>query len=139
VDANGFITGYLNPEVIIGKTSTGANIYAPIDPNTAQFIVNPAYVAGLPGSVVRVGNLGRNTERSKGIRNFDMTLLKRTRIRESMFIEGRFEVFNVFNHPQFGSGDSVANAFTQGQFLQPINPTTSGGGRVLRYQAKFVF
>ncbi len=88
---------------------------------------------------MRVGNLGRNTERSKGIRNFDMTLLKRTRISESIFVEGRIEAFNVFNHPQFGSGDNAANAFTQGQFLQPINPTTSGGGRVLRYQAKFIF
>jgi hypothetical protein len=139
VNAQGFITGYINPEVIIGQTSTGAPIFAPIDPNTAQFIVNPAYVAGLPGSVVRVGNLGRNTERSKGIRNFDMTLLKRTRISENVFIEGRIEAFNVFNHPQFGSGDSIANAETQGLFLQPINPTTSGGGRVLRYQAKIRF
>ena len=139
VNAQGFITGYVNPEVIIGQTATGAPIFAPIDPNTAQFIVNPAFVPGLPGSMVRVGNLGRNTERSKGIRNFDMTLLKRTRISESIFIEGRIEAFNVFNHPQFGSGDSLANAETQRQFLQPINPTTSGGGRVLRYQAKFIF
>jgi len=135
----GAITGYVNPEVIIGRTATGAPIFAPIDPNTAQFIVNPAFIPGAPGSMVRVGNLGRNTERSKGIRNFDMTLLKRTRITESTYFEGRIEAFNVFNHPQFGSGDNAANAFTQGQFLQPINPTTSGGGRVLRYQAKFVF
>jgi outer membrane receptor protein involved in Fe transport len=139
VDANNFITGYLNPEVIIGRTATGAPIYAPIDPNTAQFIVNPTYVAGLAGSVVRTGNLGRNTERSKGIRNFDMTLLKRTRVAERIFIEGRIEAFNVFNHPQFGSGDNLANDFTQGLFRQPINPTTSGGGRTIRYQAKFIF
>jgi hypothetical protein len=139
VNAQGFITGYVNPEVIIGRTTAGAPIFAPIDPNTAQFIVNPAFVAGQAGAVVRVGNLGRNTERSKGIRNFDMTLLKRTRISENIFVEGRIEAFNVFNHPQFGSGDNAANAFTQGQFLQPINPTTSGGGRVLRYQAKFIF
>ena len=139
VDAQGFITGYINPEIIIGRTSAGAPIFAPIDPNTAQFIVNPAYVPGLAGSVVRVGNLGRNTERSKGLRNFDMTLLKRTRLFENISIEGRVEAFNVFNHPQFGSGDSLANAETQGLFLQPINPTTSGGGRVIRYQAKFIF
>lgn len=128
VNAQGFITGYINPE---NNQS--------IDPNTAQFIVNPTFVPGLPGSQVRVGNLGRNTERSKGIRNFDMTLLKRTRFSESIFVEGRIEAFNVFNHPQFGSGDSVANASSTGLFLQPINPTTSGGGRVIRYQVKLVF
>lgn len=147
VNAQGFITGYVNPEIIIGRTTAGAPIFAPIDPNTAQFIVNPLYTPGQAGAVVRVGNLGRNTERSKGIRNFDMTLLKRTRISEDIFIEGRIEAFNVFNHPQFGSGDNQANAFTQGLFLQPINPTTSGtisptsnsGGRSIRYQAKFIF
>lgn len=124
----GAITGYINPE-------TGQ----PINPNTAQFIVNPAFNPLAPMSVVRVGNLGRNTERSKGIRNFDMTLLKRTRLSESIFIEGRIEAFNVFNHPQFGSGDNNASAATTGLFLEPINRTTSGGGRVLRYQAKFIF
>ena len=149
VNSQGFITEYFNPEVITGFTP-GPNpqpIFQIIDPNTAQFIVNPTFVAGLPGSVVRTGNLGRNTERSKGIRNFDMTLLKRTRVSESVFIEARIEAFNVFNHPQFGSGNNVANEVSQGLFLQPINPTTSGtisptsnsGGRSIRYQAKFIF
>ena len=140
VNAQGFITGYINPEVVIARNAAGQPIaYAPIDPNTAEFIVNPAFTAGLAGSVPRVGNLGRNTERSKGIRNFDMTLLKRTRISESVFLEGRIDAFNVFNHPQFASGNNLANEISQGLFLQPINPTTSGGGRGLRYQAKLVF
>lgn len=128
VDANNFILRYINPE-------TGATI----DPSTAQFIVNPTYVPGLAGSVVRVGNLGRNTERSKGLNNFDITALKRTRISESVFVEARAEFFNAFNHPQFGSGNNLANEISTGLFLQPINPTTSGGGRVVRYQVKLVF
>lgn len=128
VDAQNFILRYINPE-------TGATI----DPNTAQFIVNPTYVPGLAGSVVRVGNLGRNTERSSGINNFDITLLKRTRISESIRVEARAELFNAFNHPQFGSGNNLANEISTGLFLQPINPTTSGGGRVVRYQVKLVF
>lgn len=139
VNTQNFITGYVNPEVIIGTTSSGAPIYQPIDPSEAQFIVNPSYVPGLPGSVVRVGNLGRNTERSNGINNWDMTFLKRTRLTEKIFVDARAEFFNVFNHPQFGSGNNVANEFSQGLFLQPINPTTSGGGRVIRYQVKLVF
>ena len=124
----GAITSYFNPE-------NGQ----PINPNTAQFIVNPTFVPGLPGSQVRVGNLGRNTERSKGIRNFDMALVKRTRLSESIFIDARIDAFNVFNHPQFGSGSNDASEISTGFFLQPINPSTSGGGRVIRYQAKFIF
>ncbi len=140
VDVNNFITGYINPEIITGRNpTTGAPIFASIDPNTARYIVNPAFVPGLAGSVVRTGNTPRNSERSNGIRNTDITLLKRTRISEKVFFETRAEFFNVFNHPQFAEGDNDASAQTQGLFLQPINPTTSGGGRSIRYQVKLVF
>ncbi len=136
VSATGAITGYFNPEVF---DPTQPNGFARIDPNTAQFIVNPAYTAGLADTRVRIGSLGRNTERSNGINNFDMTVLKRTRISEKIFIDTRVEFFNVFNHPQFAAGPSVANALTQGLFLKAINPTSSGGGRTVRYQVKLVF
>ncbi|MDQ3633853.1 MAG: hypothetical protein M3405_04995 [Acidobacteriota bacterium] len=139
VDATGAITGYINPEVIIGRTASGSPIFAPINPNDAQFIVNPTFSPTLANSVARTGTLGRNTERSVGTNVTNLTLLKRTRFGESIAVETRAEFFNAFNKPQFGSGDNVANAFTQGQFLQPINPTTSGGGRVIRYQVKFLF
>lgn len=140
VNSQGFITGYINPEVVIARNAAGApTAYAPIDPNTAQFIVNPTYVPGLPGSVVRVGNLGRNTERSVGINNTDLTILKRTKFGEKISFETRADLFNAFNKPQYSAGPSVANALTQGLFLQAINPTTSGGGRVVRYQVKLIF
>ena len=139
VNAQNFITGYINPEIIIGTTPSGSPIFAPIDPNTAQFIVNPTYIPGLAGSVVRTSNLGRNSERSFGLNGTDLTVLKRTRFSESISIEARAEFFNAFNHPQFAAGPSTANALTQGLFLQAINRTTSGGGRVVRYQVKLVF
>jgi hypothetical protein len=139
VDANNFITGYINPEIIIGRTATGSPIFQPIDPATAQFIVNPTFVPGLAGSVVRVGDLARNTERSEGIKNTNLTLLKRTRISESVFFETRVEMFNAFNTPQFGAGSSVANALTQGFFLNPDTVNSSGGGRSIRYQLKLSF
>jgi len=139
VSATGAITGYINPEIIIGTTTGGSPIYQPIDPSTAQFIVNPTYTPGLADSRVRVGNLGRNTERSNGINNWDMTVIKRTRLTERIFIDTRAEFFNVWNHPQFAAGPSVANSLTQGLFLKAINPTSSGGGRTIRYQVKLVF
>ena len=140
VNAQGFITGYINPEVVLTRNAAGQPLtFAAIDPNTAQFIVNPTYVAGLAGSVVRVGNLGRNTERSVGTNVTDLTALKRTRISETVSVEARAEFFNVFNKPQFGAGPSVANSITQGFFLRAINPTSSGGGRTIRYQVKLVF
>jgi hypothetical protein len=149
VNAQGFITGYVNPEIIIGFNPcntpgcTPTPIFSPINPNTAQFIVNPAFVPGLAGSVVRVGNLGRNTERTPSVYNTNLTLLKRTRIfGERTFLEGRVELFNAFNQPNFpGTGliTSNANSLTQGFFLNPDTSNTSGGGREVRYQVKLTF
>ncbi len=135
----GAVTGFINPEIIIGTTAGGSPIFQPIDPSTAQFIVNPAFIPGAPQSRVIVGNLGRNTERSVGTNVTNLTLLKRTRFGERVAIETRAEFFNAFNKPQFSSGPSVASSFTQGLFLQAINPTSSGGGRVIRYQVKLLF
>ena len=140
VDATGAILRYTNPE-------TGATI----DPLTAQFIVNPAYVIGGSGSVPRVGNLGRNTERSPGINNWNVNLIKRTNVSENVKVEFRTEFYNIFNHPQYLTGSvspfsptggtvtSNANTATVGQFLNPAGTTTDGGGRVIRYQLKLIF
>jgi hypothetical protein len=137
----GAITGYTNPD----------NGNAPIDPNTAQFIVNPAFIAGAPQSVPRLGNLGRNTERSPGTNNFNVNLLKRTRVSEDVNIEFRTEFYNIFNHPQYvqgsvspfspGGGSIASNAGTSlaGRFLNPNTVGTDGGGRVIRYQVKLNF
>lgn len=144
VDANNFIIGYINPEIVLTRNAAGQPLtFAPIDPNTAEFIVNPAYVAGATGSVVRTGNLGRNTERSPSVSLTNLTLLKRTRLfGERVFLEARTELFNAFNTPNFPSSGTIAStasALTQGFFRNPDTISTSGGGRVIRYQVKLVF
>jgi outer membrane receptor protein involved in Fe transport len=142
----GAITGYINP-------SAGG---AAIDPNTAYYIANPAYIAGAPQSVPRVGTAPRNSERTPGIENFDFNILKRTRISESTSIEFRTEFYNVFNHPQYGiesvspfapAGNPAAANFigsnTTGSaadvYLRANTRISDGGGRVIRYQLKFIF
>jgi outer membrane receptor protein involved in Fe transport len=146
VDAQGFITGYVNPD---------AN-NAPIDPATARYIGLPTYVAGLAGSVARTGNLGRNTERSPGLNNWNMNLMKRTRLTENTTIEFRTEFYNIFNHPQIGQASispfsppgnptqsnfiaSSVNTSTPGFFLVPNTSLADNGGRVIRYQLKLIF
>ncbi|CAN5515208.1 hypothetical protein BH20ACI3_BH20ACI3_08920 [soil metagenome] len=138
----GAITGYVNPDAITGFTATGTPIFGnpPIDPSTAQFIVNPTFLAGAPMSIPRFGNLGRNTERAPGINNTNLTLMKRTRISESVVIEARADFFNAFNHPQFTSSvSSNANTTLGGRFLNPDTPVTSGGAREVSYQVKLIF
>ena len=126
----GAITGYVNPD---------AN-NATIDPLTARYIVNPTYNPNLPQSIPRFGNTARNSERSDGINNWNINLQKRTRLGESTSLEFRTEFFNAFNHPQFnGIGTSNAGTGIAGRFLNPDTVGTSGGGRVIRYQLKFIF
>jgi outer membrane receptor protein involved in Fe transport len=146
VDAQGFITRYVNPDAD----------NAPIDPATAQFIGLPTYTAGQAGAVPRVGTLGRNTERTPGLNNFNVNVQKRTRISESKSIEFRTEFYNIFNHPQYGQGSvsdfsppgnptgsnfipASVNTSTAKLFLQPNTINSDGGGRVIRYQLKFIF
>jgi hypothetical protein len=146
VNAQGFITGYVNPDA--GN--------APIDPSTAYYIANPAFVAGLPGSIPRIGTAPRNSERTPGTNLWNMNLTKRTRLGESTSIEFRTEFYNIFNHPNYGQksvspfsppgNPSAANfvgSNTTGSasdvFLKPNSRLSDGGGRVIRYQLKFIF
>ena len=141
VDGNNNITSWINPEIVTARNASGAAIaYQTIDPNTAEFLVYPTYVPGASGSVVRTGTLARNSERALGVQNTDLTILKRTRLGEKTFLELRTEMFNAFNNPQYLTGiSSTADQLTQNVFLNPFTASTSGGGRVIRYQVKFVF
>jgi Carboxypeptidase regulatory-like domain/TonB dependent receptor/TonB-dependent Receptor Plug Domain len=135
-------TGFINPDVIIGRTPDDEAIFAPIDPATARYI-------GLPSSSGRTGTLGRNTERSKGINNFDFSVQKQFRLTEGTSLQFRTEFFNVFNHPQYGTASispfspatagPSANVFTTpaGEFLKP--QLGDGGGRVIRYLLRLTF
>nr|MBA3442094.1 hypothetical protein [Pyrinomonadaceae bacterium] len=144
----GRITGYINPD---------AN-NAPIDPNTARYIANPTFIAGnaFESGIPRVGTAPRNSERSPGIENFDFNILKRTRISETTAVEFRTEFYNIFNHPQYGEGSvspfaplrnpggsnfigTNTTGSAAGVFLQPNTRLSDGGGRVIRYQLKFIF
>lgn len=134
--ANPSPTGFINPDN-----------NASINPADAQYV-------GLPAGFGRTGNLGRNTLRTPGINNFNFNILKRTTITEDTRLEFRTEFYNIFNHPQYtvGSPFSIApftpdgggistDVFNSlpGTFLNPNTRFSDGGGRVIRYQLKFIF
>jgi len=57
------------------------------------------------------GNTGRNVLRSPGQNQFDIGIFKNTRFLERFEHQIRFELFNAFNHPQFGGpGTSIGSA-----------------------------
>jgi hypothetical protein len=48
------------------------------------------------------GNLGRNVFYGPGFTNFDLALIKNTKITETVNLQFRADAFDLFNHPNFG-------------------------------------
>jgi hypothetical protein len=71
-----------------------------------QFL-NPAAFS-LPG-VGQFGNLGRGSIRGPSTKNVDFSINKNWRFRERYGIQFRAEMFNAFNHPNFGSNEIDPN------------------------------
>ncbi|MBY0508402.1 MAG: carboxypeptidase regulatory-like domain-containing protein [Bryobacteraceae bacterium] len=128
-------TGYVNPDVL-GANGRPVEIAA----SAARYIQVPACTNP---SGCAPGNLGRNTERSPGIKNFNVNFAKNIQLTERFKVQFRSEMFNLFNTPQYGS--SNASAFAPGTgTLQAnvgtaplgrfLNPTfQDGGSRVVRF------
>jgi len=115
------------------------------NPDTGQCVTrNDVYVVQVAAptgtSMVTPGpaTLGRNTEHSNPIKNFDMSFFKMFRVRENLKLEYRLDVTNIFNHPQF-SGIPAADVTNSsaGSFLNynQIN----GGGRTMQMGLRIIF
>jgi hypothetical protein len=114
----------------------------PINPADARYI-------GLKADIGRTGNLGRNTGRMPGLKNWNISATKNVRISERFSTEFRTEFYNAFNTPQYGYPSvspftppeqiipSNVTGSTQGFFMKPSY--ADGGGRVVRYQLMIRF
>jgi hypothetical protein len=131
-------TGYVNPD----------DNNSPIDPSQARYIG----IAANTGITQRPpGNLGRNTERAPGIKNWDVNVVKNTKVANCCNLEFRTEFYNIFNTPMFGkvsvspfappqdSQTIEASVFNSpsGRFLN--EKIQDGGGRVIRWQLRLHF
>jgi outer membrane receptor protein involved in Fe transport len=131
--------------VVNNGTFTGTN-------NTVRpDVTGPIEILGTPGQwfdispfivpVGRFGSLGRNVVIGPGFNNTDFSVIKRTKLSESQLIEFRWEVFDVFNHANFGQPNRVVGP--AGTFARIINtrfPTgDSGSSRQMQFALKYKF
>jgi hypothetical protein len=79
------------------------------------------------------GNSRRRFFHGPGLNNFDMALLKTTKITESKELQLRFEAFNLFNHAQFQNPTGSINSSTFG-LVNSARPA-----RILQMGVKFLF
>ncbi len=84
----------------------------------------------------KVGQFGTSRRRffhGPGLNNFNMALLKTTKITESKELQLRFEGFNVFNHAQFFNPSGEINSSQFGVVSGTRDP------RIMQVGAKFLF
>ncbi len=105
--------------------------------DTAAFCVPGA--AGCAGPAV-FGNLGRNVVIGPGFNNVDFSVVKTTKLLESVNMQFRTEVFDLFNHPNFGQPGLVVGTSSFGKILSTrFAPGDSGSARQIQFAIKFLF
>jgi hypothetical protein len=114
---------------------SGGQILATTNPRKGGTYFNTSLFSG--ETVGAIGNSRRRFFHGPGLNNWDMALLKNTKLTETKSLELRFEAFNAFNHASFsgvrssGFGNFGSPGF--GVISSDISP------RLLQIGAKFHF
>jgi hypothetical protein len=114
----------------VGKLFAGAATSSK-NPRSGLPYFNPGYFTTEP--LGQIGNADRRFFSGPGLNNWDMALLKNTRITESKSIQFRCEAFNIWNHAQFQNPTGLINSSLFG-VVTAANPP-----RVLQLAGKFIF
>ena len=98
------------------------------DPNVAggKRVNQPALVT--PTGPVQ-GSLGRNALRGFGATQVDLTLRRQFRLWERLSLQARADLFNIFNHPNFGPPTNYLTSPLFGQSTQMLGASLGSGGQ----------
>ena len=90
--------------------------------------------------VQRFGNLGRNVIIGPGFNNTDFSVTKNTNLGERMAVQFRAEVFDFFNHANFGQPGNVVGSPSFGRITNTRFPTgETGSSRQIQLAVKLIF
>jgi hypothetical protein len=114
--------------------SNGSHLFVNKNPRSGQPYFNPNYFTYEP--LGQVGNAMRRYFVGPGINNFDLALLKDTKITEGVQAQFRAEAFNIFNHAQFNNpSGNVDNNYIGGFGYV----TSARSARIMQLALKFLF
>jgi hypothetical protein len=148
-----FFPGTSQPDCVASATA----VDGPTGPSMASLSSFGCYEKGtsvmIPPPLGQFGNMGRNTFRDTGFRNFDFSVAKNWHLGERVHAQFRAEFFNILNHPNFanpyggqngfGLNDPSAQPFGCGCATPDVaaaNPVIgSGGSRAVQLGLKFTF
>lgn len=134
----------LSGSAIRADYNGGPIIYHPRNPDQYVQIVPGQFTVPAAGTV---GDSRRNMLIGPGLAQWDMTLMKTTKINERVSFQLRWEVYNILNRANFAlsSIDNTANSSTFGSLTQTPdvaagNPVIAQGGpRNMNFSLKFIF
>jgi outer membrane receptor protein involved in Fe transport len=135
-----------NPVNIVANNATFTGTNNTVRPD----VTGPVAILGTPNRwfdtapfvvpVGRFGNLGRNVVIGPGFNNIDFSVIKRTRLTENQVLEFRWEVFDLFNHANFGQPGRVVGSANFGQITNTRFATgDSGSSRQMQFALKYKF
>ena len=91
-------------------------------------------------AVDRFGNLGRNVVIGPAFHNTDLAVVKDVRPAGPFALQLRVDVFDLFNHPNFGPPGNVAGSPTFGKITRTRLPTgEAGSSRQIQLAARLSF
>ncbi len=122
----------VRPDVTGAISTTG-------DP--AQWFANKAvFVSPCVAGVCHPGNLGRDSIIGPDFINTDASVTKNTRITEKLRLQFRGELFDVFNHPNFGNPVLTTTSGSFGKIFSTRFPTGDfGSSRQIQFALKLLF
>jgi hypothetical protein len=109
-------------------------------PSGSAVLLPVSFVGGK--TIYHFGSMGRNVVIGPRFNNTDLSLIKRTKLGEHQMIEFRWEVFDVFNHANFGQPGRIAQvgSTTFGVITNTRFPTgDSGSSRQMQFALKYKF
>src|SRR5258708_10053546 len=110
---------------------SGGKVLADTNPRHGNLYFNTSLFSN--EQVGQFGNSRRRFFHGPGLNNFDLALLKNTKITESKELQLRFEAFNVFNHAQFQNPTGEINSSQFGLVTSARDP------RIMQVGLKFLF
>jgi carboxypeptidase family protein/TonB-dependent receptor-like protein len=91
-------------------------------------------------AVDRFGNLGRNVVIGPAYHNTDLSLIKNTPLGGNVHLQLRADVFDLFNHPNFGPPGNIVGSPAFGRITRTRFATGEGGSsRQIQLAAKLAF
>jgi hypothetical protein len=109
-----------------------------IEGTPVQYFNPTAFVVPVSGTY---GNLGRNTLTGPGLSSLDFSLRKNTALTERLNLQFRGEIFNLFNHANFGTPNTVvySSASSAPSPTAGVITTTATTSRQIQFGLKLLY